>query len=395
MQIEDPIVIVSYSRTPIGAMQGKLASLSACDLGAATLKANIEQSGIDPKNISEVIMGCILSAGLGQAPARQASIYANIPNSVGATTINKMCGSGMKAVMLGVDSIKANTNKVVLAGGMESMTNAPYLIPKARGGIRLGHDKLYDHMFFDGLEDPFNNQQLMGVFAENTATKYNITRKQQDDFALSSLTKAITAIKDGIFVEEITPLTIKNKKETIEVKNDEIPYKSKPEKIPLLKPAFVENGTVTAANSSSLADGASSLLLMKQSTAKEHKLKPLAKIVSHSTFSCEPAWFTTAPIYAIENLLSKSNWDLNDVDLFEINEAFAVVSLVTMQELKIDSSKVNIFGGACALGHPLGASGARIICSLLTGLNKKNKNKGIATCCIGGGEASAIAIERL
>lgn len=390
----DPIVIVSYARTPIGAMLGSFSSLTASDLGGFSIKAAVEKANIDAKDLDEVIMGCVLPAGIGQAPARQASIKADVPVTVGAMTINKMCGSGLKAIMLGMDSINAGSSNIVCAGGMESMTNAPYIVPKGRQGYRLGHGTLYDHMFLDGLEDAFDKGKLMGCFAEDTAKEFNITRKEQDDFALASLERAINCSDNGVFKNEITPVTLQAKKETKEISKDETPYTARPEKIPQLKPAFAKDGTVTAANSSSISDGAASVVLMKESEAKKRGLKPIAKILAHATNSEEPKWFTKAPVGAIEKILKKVNWSKNDVDYFEINEAFAVVTLTAIKKLNLDHNKVNIFGGACALGHPVGASGARIVCTLLNALQTNNKQKGVAAICLGGGEAVSIAVEK-
>lgn len=389
----DPIVIVSAARTPIANFQGDFKELTAPELGAIAIKAAIERAHLKPEQIQEVIMGCVLPAGLGQAPARQAAIHAGIPVSSGATTINKMCGSGMKAAMFAYDQLKAGDVDIMIAGGMESMTNAPYLLPKSRNGYRLGHQQVIDHMFFDGLEDAYDKGKLMGVFADQTAEKLNISREAQDEFAITSLKRAQQATKDGSFKEEITPVTKTVKNETITVTQDELPRVARPEKIPTLKPAFNPKGTVTAANSSSISDGASALVLMRRSTAEKLGLKPLAEIKAHATHSQEPGLFTTAPIGALQKLSEKTGWKLQDVDLFEINEAFAVVTMAAMQELKLPSEKVNIHGGACALGHPIGASGARIITTLLYALKQKKLKRGMAALCIGGGEATAIAIE--
>lgn len=387
------IVIVAAKRTPMGALLGSLSTLSASDLGAIAHKAVLDESKIPPNEIDEVISGCVLAAGQGQAPARQAAIKAGIPNSVGATTINKMCGSGMKAVMLAYDLIKAQTANVILASGMESMSNAPYLLGKARGGYRLGHGEMKDHMFLDGLEDAYDKGKLMGVFAEATAEKFNLTRKDQDDFATESMSRALNASRSKFFDEEIAPVTITDKNGEHIVNQDEGPDEKKLTKIPQLKPAFQKEGTVTAANSSSISDGAASLLLMTAEEAKARNLKPLARIVAHATYSQEPQWFTTAPIGVIRKVLDKARWSMDDVDLFEINEAFAVVALAAIKELHLDPKKVNINGGACALGHPIGASGARIIVTLIYALKQMNKTHGIAALCIGGGEATAVALE--
>lgn len=389
----DPIVIVSCARTPLGSFQGSLSALTAPQLATPTMVACIEKAKIDAEKIDEVILGCVLPAGQGQAPARQASIAANIPNSTGCTTINKMCGSGMKAVMLAHDLIALGENDIMIAGGMESMTNAPYLLPKARAGLRLGHGQIIDHMFLDGLEDAYEKGQLMGAFAEATAEHYGFTRDEQDAFAIQSLTKAKEAAKANKFKDEIVPITLKSRRDEITVSQDEGPEKAKVDKIPTLRPAFKKDGTVTAANSSSISDGAATLLLMRRSKAESMGLTPLATIVAHSTHAQEPAWFTTAPTKAVEKVLTKANWQLSDVDLFEINEAFAVVTMATMKDLSLPAEKVNIYGGACALGHPIGASGARIIVTLLNALAQNNLKRGIASLCIGGGEATAMALE--
>ena len=388
----DNIVIVSAKRTPIGSFHGGLSDLTATNLGSSVVKKNLEETSLEPEIIDEVIMGCVLPAGLGQAPARQVSIGANIPVTVGATTINKMCGSGMKAIMFGFDSILSGSNNIVVCGGIESMSNAPYILPKVRKGLRMGHNQVKDHMFLDGLEDAYDEGKLMGSFAEDTAEHYQFTREQQDNFSIESLEKAKNANEKGLFKDEIVPLAISTKKETKIIDKDEQPYKSNIDKIPFLKPAFKKNGTVTAANSSSISDGASSVIIMKESIALERGIKPLAKIISHSTNSHEPNWFTTAPIGAIKKVLEKTNWKLKDVDLLEVNEAFAVVPMAVMKELNIPRSILNINGGACALGHPVGASGSRIIATLIYNLKNNNLKKGIALC-IGGGEATAIALE--
>ena len=392
---QDPVVIVGMSRTPMGGFQGDLKDISASDLGGAAIRHALEGANISAEAIDEVIMGNILSAGQGQAPARQASLGAGIPNTVGCTTINKMCGSGMKATMFAADLIAAGTNKVMVAGGMESMTRAPYLLDRAREGYRMGHGQIKDHMFVDGLEDAYDKGTLMGVFAEETAKKYQFTREQQDDFAITSLNRAKAAIEDGSFVSEITPVIAKTRKGDKVITTDEQPLKADIEKIKQLRPAFAKDGSVTAANSSSISDGGAALVLMTLSEAKRRSLNPLAVIRGHSTFAHEPAWFTTAPSPAIEKLLQKIQWLKDDVDLFEINEAFAVVTMAAMRDLDIPHEKVNIHGGACALGHPVGASGARIIVTLLAALKKNNMSKGIAALCIGGGEATAIAVERI
>lgn len=389
----EPIYILGAKRTPLGNLQGVFSSVPAPQLGAEAINAAMQQAGVKSDMADEVIMGCVLSAGLGQAPARQASIYAGIPNSVGATTINKMCGSGMKAVMLAHDLIKAGTNNIMVAGGMENMSQAPYLLPKARSGYRLGHGQLLDHMFLDGLEDAYQKGSLMGVFAEQCANKYDFTREQQDDFAITSLQRAQEADSKGYSQNEITPVSFAARKETQTIAYDENPRKVNLDKIPKLKPAFATDGTITAANASSISDGAAALVLANESSVTQHGLKPLAKIIGHSTFAQEPAWFTTAPVGAIKTLLAKINWKIEDVDLFEINEAFAVVTMAAMKELNIPHNKVNIYGGACAVGHPIGASGARIMVTLINALQQTGGKKGIASLCIGGGEATAIAIE--
>lgn len=391
----DPIVIVSAKRTPMGAMLGSFASMSASDLGAVANKAAIEAAGINAADIDEVITGCVLQAGQGQAPGRQASLKAGIPDAVNVTTINKMCGSGMKSVMLAHDLIKAGSNTIMLANGMESMTNAPYLLEKARAGYRLGHGQIKDHMFLDGLEDAYEKGQLMGCFAENTASHFNFTRQDQDDFAISSLQRSLKAQADGCFEQEIAPVVVKTRKDEITVTLDEGPDENKIAKIGKLRPAFAKDGTVTAANSSSISDGAASVILMPLSVAEKRGLKPLAKIVAHSSHAQAPQWFTTAPVEAIKKVMEKAQWQLNDVDLFEVNEAFAVVTLAAMKQLNLPAEKVNIHGGACALGHPIGASGTRIIVTLLHALQQNNLTKGIASLCIGGGEATALAVEMM
>ena len=393
--MSETIVIVSATRTPMGSFQGDFTPLSANDLGGAVIKAAVERAGLQPQQIDEVIFGNVLTAGQGQAPARQAAIKAGLPISTGAVTLNKVCGSAMKAVMLAADAIKAGSASVVVAGGMESMTNAPYLLKKARGGYRLGHDKIYDHMMLDGLEDAYEEGRSMGLFGEDCAAKYNFTRQKQDDFAVASVQRAQSAIATGAFKEEITPVIVKDRKGERVVDTDEGPGRIKPEKIPTLKPAFKKDGTVTAAASSSINDGAAAVVLMTESRAKELGCKPLARIVSYATHSQEPGWFTTAPVQASEKALKKAGWQVGDVDLWEVNEAFAVVPMALMHELKVPHDKVNVNGGACALGHPIGASGARIIVTLLYALKKRGLKKGLATLCIGGGEGTAMALELL
>ena len=390
---DEKVVIVSAKRTPIGSFQGNFESLKAIELGSRVIEENINDISINPKEIDETIMGCVLPAGLGQAPARQAAMGAGIPSQSGATTINKMCGSGMKSIMFGHDSIKAKQNNIVVAGGLENMTNAPYILSKARKGFRMGHADVKDHMFLDGLEDAYQKGKLMGSFAEDTAEHYQFTREQQDNFAITSLERAKKANEDGTFESEIVPIKVLNKKNEIIINKDEQPFKSDITKIPTLKPAFRKNGTVTAANSSSISDGASSVILMLESEAQIRGIKPLARIIDHSTNSQEPKWFTTAPIGAIEKVLEKSGWKKTDVDLFEVNEAFAVVPMAVMKDIGISNDILNIYGGACALGHPVGASGTRIVTTLINALKKNNLKKGVASLCIGGGEATALTLE--
>ena len=389
----DPIVIVGIARTACGNLLGQFKDLTAAQLGSIAIKAAIERSQITIENIDAVNMGCVLAAGQGQAPARQAVLGANLPLSVSATTINKMCGSGMKAVMLAHDEILSGSQRIMIAGGMESMSNAPYLLPKARQGYRMGHQQVLDHLFFDGLEDAYDKGKLMGFFADQCAQKYHFSREQQDQFAIASCQRAHTAQQKNLFNNEITPVSIHTKQGETTITQDELPDPTKLNKIPMLKPAFNKEGTVTAANASSISDGAAALVLMRQSDAKQKNLKPLATIVGHSTYAHEPQWFTTAPVGAMRKLLNTINWQINDVDLFEINEAFAVVTLAAMHELNIPHDKVNIHGGACALGHPIGASGARILVTLISALQQQHLKRGIASLCIGGGEATAIAIE--
>lgn len=391
--MSDPIVIVSAVRTPMGGFQGDFANLTAGELGAVAIKGAVERAGISAEDVQEVIMGCVLPAGQGQAPARQAALGANLPLSAGCTTVNKMCGSGMKATMLAHDLLLAGANQVMVAGGMESMTNAPYLLPKARAGLRMGHGEVKDHMFLDGLEDAYDKGRLMGTYAEECADMFNFTRAAQDEFAIASLTRAKTAIETGAFKDEIVPVTVKSRKGEVHIDTDEQPHKAAIDKIPSLKPAFRKNGTVTAANSSSISDGAAALVLMRQSEAAKRGLKPLAVIKGHSTHAQKPALFTTAPVYAMRKLLDQLHWTVADVDLFEINEAFAVITMAAMKELNIPYDKVNVHGGACALGHPIGASGARILVTLLSALKQRGLKRGVASLCIGGGEATAMAVE--
>ena len=391
--MSDPIVIVSAARTPMGALQGDFASLSAHDLGGVAIKAAVEQAGIAPELVTEVLFGNCLLAGQGQAPARQAAFKGGLPKSAGAVTLSKMCGSGMRAAMFAHDMLVAGTHDVLVAGGMESMTNAPYLLQKARGGYRMGHDRIFDHMMLDGLEDAYEPGRSMGTFGEDCAAKYNFTREQQDAFAIASVTRAKAATESGAFAAEIAPVTVKDRSGERVVSVDEGPGKVKLDKIPTLKPAFKKDGTVTAASSSSINDGAAALVMMRESTAKQLGVKPLARVVSHATHAQEPEWFSTAPIGATEKALKKAGWQVADVDLWEINEAFAVVPMALMHDLKVPHDKVNVNGGACALGHPIGASGARILVTLLHALKNRGLKKGLATLCIGGGEATAMAVE--
>jgi acetyl-CoA C-acetyltransferase len=391
--LNDPIVIVGLARTPMGGFQGELGSLTAPQLGAVAIKAAVERAGIAPGDVDEVIMGCVLPAGQGQAPARQAALGAGLPISVGCTTVNKMCGSAMKAAMLAHDSLAAGTNEVIVAGGMESMTNAPYLLPRARAGLRMGHGIVQDHMFLDGLEDAYDKGRLMGTFAEECADTFQFTREAQDDFAIASLQRAKAANEDGTFDWEIAPVTVQGRKGENVVARDEQPFKAAIDKIPSLRPAFRKDGTVTAANSSSISDGAAALVMMRRSTAEQRGLKPIAIVVGHSTHAQEPGLFTTAPVGAIQKLYDKTGWTTADVDLFEVNEAFAVVTMAAMKDHGIPHERINVHGGACALGHPIGASGARIIVTLIGALRKVGKKRGVASLCIGGGEATAMGIE--
>ncbi|BCF95627.1 acetyl-CoA acetyltransferase [Paraburkholderia sp. PGU19] len=390
---KDPIVIVSVARTPMAAFQGEFASLTAPQLGAIAIKAAVERAGLKPEQVEEAVMGCVLPAGQGQAPARQAALGAGLPLSTGSTTVNKMCGSGMRAAMFAHDMLTAGSVDVIVAGGMESMTNAPYLLPKARGGMRMGHGQVMDHMFLDGLEDAYEKGRLMGTFAEECAGSYDFTRESQDKFAIESLTRAKRANEDGSFAWEIAPVTLEGKKGSVTVERDEQPFKANLDKIPTLKPAFSKTGTVTAANSSSISDGAAALVMMRESTAKKLGVTPLARVVGHATFAQEPAKFTTAPVGAIRKLFDKNGWKAQDVDLYEINEAFAVVTMAAMKEHDLPHDKVNVNGGACALGHPIGASGARILVTLIGALKKRGLKRGVASLCIGGGEATAMGVE--
>jgi acetyl-CoA C-acetyltransferase len=389
----DPIVIVSAARTPMGAFQGELKSFTAPELGSAALRAAVERAQLRPEDVQEVIMGCVLPAGQGQAPARQASLGAGLPLATGCTTVNKMCGSGMKAAMLAHDALISHSAEIIVAGGMESMSNAPYLLPKARSGYRMGHAQVIDHMFYDGLEDAYDKGRLMGSFAEDCAAKYAFSRESQDEFAIASLKRAQQANKEGWFAWETTPLAIKAGKDEKFVETDEQPFKANLEKIPALKPAFRKDGTVTAANSSSISDGAAALVLMRRSSAERRGLAPLAIVAGHASHAHEPGWFTTAPVGAIAKLFAATGWDARSVDLYEINEAFAVVTMAAMREHGLPHEKVNVHGGACALGHPIGASGARIVVTLLGALRKYGLKRGVATLCIGGGEATAMAFE--
>jgi acetyl-CoA C-acetyltransferase len=389
----DPIVIVSVARTPMGGFQGELKGFAAPHLGAAAIRAAVERAKIRPEEVQEVIMGCVLPAGQGQAPARQASLGAGLPLAAGCTTVNKMCGSGMKAAMFAHDLLATNSFDIIVAGGMESMTNAPYLLPKARGGLRMGHGQVIDHMFYDGLEDAYDKGRLMGSFAEDCASKYSFTRESQDQFAITSLQRAQKANTEGWFAWETTPLAIKAGKDEKFIETDEQPFKANLEKIPTLKPAFRKEGTVTAANSSSISDGAAALVMMRRSTAERRGLAPLAVVIGHATHAQAPSEFTTAPVGAIRKVLERAGWQTKQVDLFEINEAFAVVTLAAMKEHGLPHDKVNVHGGACALGHPIGASGARILVTLIGALRKYQLRRGVASLCIGGGEATAMALE--
>jgi acetyl-CoA C-acetyltransferase len=387
------VVIVGYARTPMGNFRGELRPVTAPELGAAAIEAALSRSGVDSQRVDELLMGCVLTAGIGQAPARQAALAAGLPLSVGSTTVNKMCGSGMKTIMLGADLIKAGSAKIIVAGGMESMSNAPYLLPKVRNGLRIGHGRVLDHLFLDGLEDPAE-KRLMGCFAEECVDKYALSREQQDDFARRSLLRAQRAMKEGWFEREIAPVSYRIGGRGVTVSQDEQPRVADVDKIPRLKPVFKENGTVTAANSSSISDGAAAVVLMAESEARRYGITPLARVVAHQTHAQEPGWFTTAPVYAIRKLLNRLQMWIADIDLFEINEAFAAVPLAVMHELDLPLEKLNVHGGACALGHPIGASGARIIVTLLSALEQYDLKRGMAAICIAGGEATAMVIER-
>ena len=389
----DPVVILSYARTPMGGMQGELADVPAPELGAIAVKGAVERAGVDGAAIERIYMGCVLSAGLGQAPARQAALKAGLPTSVEATTVNKMCGSGMQAVIMGAEALASGSVDYVVAGGMESMTNAPYLLKKHRSGARIGHDTAYDHMFLDGLEDAYEPGRAMGSFAQVTANEYQLTREAQDEFAIASLTRSQEATKTGKFAREIVPVTIKTRAGEVTVTEDEQPKKGRPDKIPVLKPAFAKDGTITAANASSISDGAAALVISRQSVAAAKGQQPVARIVAMAAHAHEPAKFTTAPVGAITKVLDKAGWSAADVDLFEVNEAFACVTMFAMHDLGIPHDKVNVHGGATALGHPIGASGARILATLISALQTYGKTKGVAALCIGGGEATAVAVE--
>jgi len=389
---EQTVVIVGAKRTPIGSFQGQFNDLSAVDLGAAAIAGALEHAGLEAGDVSEVIMGCVLPAGLGQAPARQAALKAGVPVSVGCMTINKVCGSGMKSVMLGHDAIRAGSSAIVVAGGMESMTNAPYLLPKARGGMRMGHGQVQDHMFWDGLQSPYD-QQMMGVFGEMCAEKYAFSRVDQDGFATHSVERAQRAVHEGDFVDEIVPVTVSTRKGDHVFKEDEEPHRCNIGKIPTLRPAFKKDGTVTAANASKISDGAAATVLMTAAEAERRSLQPLARIAAHATFAHEPEWFTTAPSTAIARVVEKAGWTMADVDLFEINEAFASVTMAAMADNGLDHARVNVNGGACALGHPIGASGARILVTLVHALRRRGLKRGVASLCLGGGEAVAVAVE--
>ena len=389
----DPVVILSYARTPMGGMQGALADVSATDLGATAVKAAVERSGVPVDSFDRTYMGCVLPAGLGQAPARQASIKAGLPKSVQATTVNKVCGSGMQTVIMGAEALASGTVDYVVAGGMESMTNAPYLLKKHRSGARLGHDTTYDHMFLDGLEDAYEEGRAMGTFAQDTANEYQLTREQMDEYSIESLRRANAAIESGAFADEVVPVTVSTRKGDVTVEHDEQPGKGRPDKIPQLRPAFAKDGTITAATSSSISDGAAAVVLSRESVAKANGQQPVAKIVAMAAHAQEPAQFTVAPIGAIEKVLDKAGWSADEVELWEVNEAFACVAMFAMRDLGIPHDKINVNGGGTALGNPIGASGTRIIVTLLNALKQQGKTRGVASLCIGGGEATAVAVE--
>ncbi|ACG78773.1 acetyl-CoA acetyltransferase [Phenylobacterium zucineum HLK1] len=389
----DPVVIAAYARTPMGGFQGVLSGVKATELGAAAVKAAVERAGVSPEAVEQILMGCVLPAGLGQAPARQAALGAGLPTSVEATTVNKMCGSGMQAAILAHDALAAGTADVIVAGGMESMTGAPYLMTKHRGGARIGHDTMYDHMYLDGLEDAYEPGRLMGSFAEETARQYQFTREAMDEYAITSLKRAKAATESGAFAKEIVPVQVTDRKGVTTVEHDEQPLKADPAKIPTLKPAFAKDGGITAANASSISDGAAALVMTRESVAKKLGLNVVARVVSHAAHAHEPSQFTTAPVQAVQKALKRAGWSVEDVDLFEINEAFAVVAMIAERDLGIPRDKLNVNGGACALGHPIGASGARILATLLSALEARGAKKGVASLCIGGGEATAMAVE--
>jgi acetyl-CoA C-acetyltransferase len=389
----DPIVVLSYARTPMGAMQGALSEVSATDLGAIAVKAAVERAGVAVEDIDRAYMGCVLPAGLGQAPARQAAIKAGLPLSVEATTVNKVCGSGMQTLIMGAEALASGTIDVVVAGGMESMTNAPYLLKKHRSGARLGHDTAYDHMFLDGLEDAYEPGRAMGTFAQETANQYQMTREEMDAYSIESLARANKAIASGAFADEVVPVTVSTRAGDVVVEHDEAPSKGRPDKIPQLKPAFAKDGTITAATSSSISDGAAALVLTRASVAEAKGLAPVARVVATAAHAQAPAQFTTAPIPAIQKVLARAGWGVDDVDLFEVNEAFACVAMFTMRDLGIPHEKINVNGGGTALGHPIGASGARIVVTLINALKQQGKKRGVASLCIGGGEATAVAVE--
>ncbi|KZX92217.1 acetyl-CoA acetyltransferase [Erythrobacter sp. HI0019] len=389
----DPVVILSYARTPMGGMQGALADVSATDLGATAVKAAVERSGVPVESFDRTYMGCVLPAGLGQAPARQASIKAGLPKSVQATTVNKVCGSGMQTVIMGAEALASGTVDYVVAGGMESMTNAPYLLKKHRSGARLGHDTTYDHMFLDGLEDAYEEGRAMGTFAQETANDYQMTREEMDEYSIESLRRANAAIDSGAFADEVVPVTFSTRKGEVTVEHDEQPGKGRPDKIPQLRPAFAKDGTITAATSSSISDGAAAVVLSRESVAKANGQQPVAKIVAMAAHAQEPAQFTVAPIGAIEKVLDKAGWSADEVELWEVNEAFACVAMFAMRDIGIPHDKINVNGGGTALGHPIGASGTRIIVTLLNALKQQGKKRGVASLCIGGGEATAVAVE--
>jgi acetyl-CoA C-acetyltransferase len=392
-QTSDPVVIASYARTPMGGFQGVLTGVKATELGAAAVKAAVERSGAAPDAVQQIVMGCVLPAGLGQAPARQAALGAGLPRSVEATTVNKMCGSGMQAAIMAHDALAAGSVDVIVAGGMESMTGAPYLMTKHRGGARIGHDTMFDHMYLDGLEDAYEPGRLMGSFAEESAKSYQFTREAQDEYAIGSLAKAKAAIENGAFKREITPVTVSGRKGDTVVDTDEQPLKADPSKIPTLRPAFAKDGTITAANASSISDGAAALVMTRESVARKLGMTIVARVASHAAHAHEPSQFTTAPVPAVQKALKRAGWSVDDVDLFEINEAFAVVAMIAERDLGLDRAKLNVNGGACALGHPIGASGARILATLLSALDARGGTRGVASLCIGGGEATAMAGE--